>query len=314
MSKKVSVGVSRCLLGDQVRFDGGHKRSRYLTDTLGDYFDWRPVCPEVEAGMSTPRKPIRLVEENSEIRVLGHDGNDYTEALSSVAENRLAGLRKVGIRGFIFKKDSPSCGAFRVKLYRGKQARRDGVGVFAAYIQEHWPNLPVEEEGRLNDARLRENFLQRVFHYDRWQDFLSDAPTVARLMKFHATHKYLFLSHNQEASRQLGRIVAKATTEKLDESLRQYEDLMMSALSRPTSVRKQINTIQHLMGFVKKQISREEKEEFKTLLEQYRNQVVPLITPLTLLRHHLRKSQSEWAKGQQYLDPYPAQLALRSHL
>ena len=314
MNSKISIGVSRCLLGDDVRYDGGHKRSRYLTDILTDYFDWVSVCPEVEAGLGTPRPAIRLVQVEDSIRVLGPDKTDHTDVLDAVADKRLPQLRREKIRGFILKKDSPSCGMSRVRRYVGKHPQRDGVGVFAARLVKAWPNLPCEEEGRLNDSRLRENFIQRVFTYSRWRDFVEASPTVSGLMAFHAAHKYLLLSHNQTAARELGRLVAIAAPESLPEQLEQYETRMMSALSRPTSVKKQINTIQHLLGFVKNELSSAEKQEFLDLVDQYRQGIIPLITPLTMLRHHLTKVDSAWARSQVYLQPYPRGPALRSHL
>lgn len=312
--RKLPIGVSRCLLGDEVRYDGGHKRSRYMTDVLGDYFSWRPVCPEVEAGMGTPRPAIRLVQTDSSLRVLGKDDMDFTDALSRVADARIPGLRAEKIRGFIFKKDSPSCGMERVRLYHKGGVSRTGVGAFAARIAAEWPNLPVEEEGRLNDKRLRENFIERVFTYDRWRTFVENQPTTSGLMTFHAQHKYLFLAHNQAECRRLGKFIAQAAKEDFKATLETYETRIMALMRRLTSVKKQINTLQHLLGFVKNDLSSEDKADFLGILDQYRNGIVPLITPLLLLRIHLKKGNSEWAKAQIYLSPYPEQLALRSHL
>ena len=180
-ASKLPVGVSRCLLGDEVRYDGGHKRDRYLTEVLSDYFRWVSVCPEVEAGLTTPRPPIRLVETNARLEVLGPKGEDFTERLKSTSEARIPGLRASGLRGFIFKKNSPSCGMAGVRLYREGGVRRDGVGMFAATIMRLWPHLPREEEGRLNDSRLRENFIEQVYTYDRWCSFVESDPTPAGL-------------------------------------------------------------------------------------------------------------------------------------
>jgi uncharacterized protein YbgA (DUF1722 family)/uncharacterized protein YbbK (DUF523 family) len=308
------IGVSRCLLGDEVRYDGGHKRNRYMTDVLGDYFSWQPVCPEVEAGLGTPRPAIRLVQTEVGLRVLGKDDLDVTDNLDVVADTRIPALRTAKIRGFIFKKDSPSCGMERVRLYSNGGVSRGGVGVFAARIAEEWPNLPTEEEGRLNDKRLRENFIERVFTYDRWRRFVEDRPSTSGLMTFHAQHKYLLLAHNQAECRRLGKFIAQAHNHDLKETLETYESRMMQLMRKLTTVKKQINTLQHLLGFVKNDLSRQDKADFLSVLEQYRNGIVPLITPLILLRFHLNKGNSEWAKAQIYLTPYPEQLALRSHL
>ncbi len=311
---KITIGVSRCLLGDEVRFDGGHKRNRYVTDVLGDYFDWVRFCPEIEAGLGAPRPSLRLEDRDDGLRVISADGYDYTDDLDTVFERRTPDLQASNLRGFIFRRGSPSCGLHRVRRYRDGRVTRDAQGVFARRVRSMWPNIPCEEGGRLNDHRLRENFIQRVYTYDRWRCFFESRPTVSGLMAFHAAHKYLVLSHNQDASRTLGRLVAQAEEGTLSATLLEYETLLMSALSTAASVKTQINTLQHLQGFVKTQMSKRDKEEFSGVVNQYRRGIVPLITPLTLLRHYLDRWGSQWARSQVYLSPYPDELALRSHL
>jgi len=311
---KLLIGVSRCLLGDGVRFDGGHKHNRYLTDVLGEYFDWMRFCPEVEAGMGTPRPALRLADDGVKLRVVSSDGFDYTDDLDSAFERREPDLRSAGLRGYIFRRGSPSCGLYRVKRYQDGRATRDAQGVFARRVQTLWPNIPCEEGGRLNDMRLRENFIQRVYTYHRWRSFADDTPTLSGLFAFHAEHKYLILAHDQRAARTLGRMVAHAERVTLADTLVEYESQLMTALSRTPSIKSQINTLQHLQGFVKKHMTSRDKNEFERIVHQYRKGVVPLITPLTLLRHHLDRWGSDWARTQVYLSPYPEDLALRSHL
>ena len=236
-----------------------------------------------------------------------------TNDLETVFERREPDLRAAQIRGYIFRRGSPSCGLHRVKRYHDGRASRDGQGVFAQKIQARWPNVPCEEGGRLNDHRLRENFIQRVYTYDRWCRFLDGNPTVSDLMTFHAEHKYLVLSHNQGASRTLGRLVAEAEKPTLKETLAEYENIMMDALGTAASVKTQVNTLQHLQGFVKKHMSARDKTEFSSVVTNTEEALSRLITPLTLLRHYLDRWGSDWVKGQIYLDPYPEDLALRSH-
>jgi uncharacterized protein YbgA (DUF1722 family)/uncharacterized protein YbbK (DUF523 family) len=313
---KARIGISLCLLGEEVRHDGGHKRDRYATDVLSAYFEWVPVCPEVEVGMGTPREPIRLVGGKDGVRLVGVDSErDWTEQMAEFSQRRVEALAAQKIHGFILKKNSPSCGMERVRLYNDKgMPSRDGVGAFARVLLETLPNLPVEEEGRLNDAPLRENFITRVYTYRRWTALLEEGLTPGKLVDFHTCHKLLLLAHNPGRYYKMGPLVAEAGKRNLGDLATAYEEHLMAALAKPAAVRRQVNTLHHLCGFLKKELDADEKRELLDVIDQYRQGIVPLVTPLTLLSHHLRRIDNRWVGKQVYLDPYPRELALRSHL
>ena len=312
---RIRLGVSRCLLGDAVRFDGGHKRDRYVTDVLGEYFDWVPVCPEVEIGLPVPRPPIRLVRIDGAIRVRGvRDATlDVTDDLNGLYER--GADRFSGISGFLLKRGSPSCGMERVKVYdeAGRSVGTD-AGRFAAAIQRARPNLPIEEEGRLNDPRLRENFITRVFAYARWQALRSVPVDVSALQRFHARHKLLLLAHNQAGYRRMGPLVAAARPQGLEQTLDAYEAGFMATLRTKASPRSHSNVLQHLAGYLKRSIDAADRAELGEVIDRYRAGQLPLVVPLTLLRHHFRRHPHAWVGEQVYLDPHPAELMLHNHV
>ncbi len=307
------VGVSTCLLGENVRHDGGHKRDRFLTEILGEYFQWVPVCPEVEIGLGTPREPIRLVRSEGGPRLVApKSGRDLTETMKKYAEAKLGALEKMNLRGYILKSNSPSCGMERVRVYDGNGVpNRDGVGLFAASLMERFPNLPVEEEGRLQDARLRENFIGRVFTYDRWRSFIEQGPSPGGLVEFHARHKMLLLAHSPKALQSLGRLVSQSGSRPLGTLLESYESELMQALRAVAKPVWHVNVLQHLAGFLKHNLGPAEKAELHGVIEDYRQGWVPLVAPLTLLQHHLKRLGHSWVDAQVYLEPYPRSLALR---
>jgi uncharacterized protein YbgA (DUF1722 family)/uncharacterized protein YbbK (DUF523 family) len=309
------VGISECLMGAMVRFDGGHKRDRFVMGVLDAYFDWVSMCPEVEIGMGTPRESVRLVAADDGPRMLGtRTQTDWTEKMREYSRRQVEGLQELNLSGFILKKDSPSCGMTRVRIYRDDMPRRDGSGLFAAELMRRMPNLPVEDEGRLNDPGLRENFICRVYTYQRWRHLVYSNPAPRDLIAFHTTHKLLLLAHDPSTFYRMGPLVSEAGTRDLGELLCEYEGHLMKALAQPAPAKRHINTIQHLMSFLKNMLTREDKAELLAVLADYRNGIVPLITPLTLLRSHLRRVDNPWVHQQVYLSPYPDQLALRSHL
>ena len=313
---KPRVAVSLCLLGEEVRHDGGHKRSRFATDVLAEYFEWAPVCPEVEVGMGIPREPIRLLADGDEIRLIGiRSERDWTDEMAAYAEAKVAELAGEDIDGFILKKDSPSCGMARVKLYNAKgMPTRDGVGAFARVLMERMTTLPVEEEGRLNDAGLRENFITRVYTYQRWRQLLREGLTPGQLVDFHTRHKLLLLAHSPKHYYEMGPLVAEAGARDLDELAAEYERLLMAGLAKPATKQRQVNTLHHLCGFLKDALDGEQKAELLDVIEQYRRGVVPIVAPLTLLSAHLRRVNHPWVTRQLYLSPYPRELGLRSHV
>jgi uncharacterized protein YbgA (DUF1722 family)/uncharacterized protein YbbK (DUF523 family) len=313
----IRLGVSACLLGEQVRYDGGHKRDLFLLETLGRFVEWVPVCPEVEIGLGIPRESVRLVETDAGVRMIApKSGKDHTEKMESWAAAHMAQLERARLHGFVLKKDSPSCGLFRVKIRRenGYAAERNGRGLFARELVARFRFLPVEEEGRLHDMPLRENFIERVFAYQRWLRLLEDDPTPRGLVAFHTVHKLTILSHSPDHYRKLGRLVARAGRSDWAETSERYGETLMEALSVLTTKGRHVNVLQHLAGFVKAAMSRDDREELAAAVADYRAGHVPLVVPLTLLRHHLRGNDAvAWATSQVYLSPYPKELMLRNH-
>jgi len=313
MPDKILVGVSSCLLGQEVRFDGGHKRDSYITGTLSDYFDFVPFCPEAGVGLGIPRQPIRLVRQGEQIRAVGTRTPelDPTDDLAAFARRTMHQLGDIS--GYILKNASPSCGMERVKVYNEKgMPERIGVGIYAGVLLESLPLLPVEEEGRLGDAVLRENFVERVFVYHRWQQLTRSGLTAHKLVQFHADHKYLIMAHSQEGYRQLGRMVAEAGKEELEHLADAYVAILMATLKRPVKPRQHVNVLQHLLGYLKQHIDKLDREEMVETIEQYRQGVVPLIVPITLIRHHFRRYPDPYVMRQYYLSPHPKELMLRN--
>jgi uncharacterized protein YbgA (DUF1722 family)/uncharacterized protein YbbK (DUF523 family) len=310
---KINLGISSCLLGQQVRFDGGHKRDAYILGTLSDYFDFIPICPEVAVGLPVPRSPIRLVQHGEAIRVVGvrNPVVDVTEELHRYGKETAARLSSVS--GYILKKGSPSCGMERVKVY-DELGRTIGKasGAFAYSLRKVLPLLPVEEEGRLGDARLRENFIMRVFVYHRWQQMLAAGLSVARLQQFHADHKYLVMAHNQAAYKRMGRMLADVSADEVKVVSCLYMEELMMALQRPASRRQHVNVLQHLLGYLKRSLDSADKAEMLEVIGQYGDGIVPLIVPITLLRHHFRRHPHDYIERQVYLTPHPQELMLHN--
>jgi uncharacterized protein YbgA (DUF1722 family)/uncharacterized protein YbbK (DUF523 family) len=313
----IRLGVSRCLLGEKVRYDGGHKLDPFLVNTLGRYVEWVPVCPEVEIGLPIPRQSLRLVGDPQAPRLVAEkSGEDYTERMQLWARERLEQLAAVKLDGFVFKKNSPSSGLFRVRVYdqHGVPARV-GTGIFPREVMSRLPLLPLEEEGRLHNVRLRENFIERFFVYHRWQCMLEENPTPGGLVQFHTAHKLTMLAHSPSHYRQMGRLVAQAGALPWPEAVDSYGRLLMEGLQRLSTPGKHANVIQHLMGYLKDSLASEDKAELLGLVEDYRHELVPLIVPLTLLQHHLRRhAVPDWVHQQVYLYPYPKELMLRNHV
>ncbi len=316
MEDKIRLGVSACLLGQKVRYDGGHKLDRYLTETLGACVEWVPVCPEVECGLPVPRESLRLVGDPASPRlVTTRTREDMTERMLQWARKRVRELERERLCGFVFKAGSPSSGMERVRVYDSHGVpRKVGTGVFARAFMEHFPTLPVEEEGRLHDPALRENFIERIFAYKRWRETLSAARGLGRLVNFHTRHKLLLLSHSPEKHRELGKLVAAARSVPTSELFDRYERLLMDALRVKATVRKHVNVLHHMMGYFKKNLSPDEKQELLEIIEDYRKGYVPLVVPITLFNHYVRKYDQAYLKEQHYLRPHPAELKLRNHV
>lgn len=313
-NSKILIGVSSCLLGNKVRFDGGHKHDRYITGTLGDYFDFVPVCPEVECGLPVPRESMRLVGNPEDPQLITNkSATDHTDKMKDWARMRVKQLASEDLCGYIFKSKSPSSGMERVKVYdKNNVPRAIGVGIFARIFKETFPLIPVEEEGRLNDMGLRENFLESVFVYRRWRTVV-DNFSLDKLVTFHTEHKMLLRAHSENHYRELGRIVAKAGLLEPDDLLQSYQEHLMAAMKLKTTVKKHVNVLMHMMGHFKKHISSDEKQELLEVIERYKNQYVPLIVPITLMNHYVRKYEEPYLQKQHYLQPHPTELKLRNH-
>jgi uncharacterized protein YbgA (DUF1722 family)/uncharacterized protein YbbK (DUF523 family) len=314
--EKIRVGISACLLGEKVRFDGGHKRDAFLVDTLGPFVEWVPVCPEVEIGLSTPRDTLRLVgTEGAPRLVVEKTGEDLTETMQRYARDKAEQLAALHLHGYVLKRASPSCGLFRVRVYPASGIPSGGGrGLFAAELARRFPLLPVEEEGRLTDARIRENFIERIFACARWQAFRHGTPRPAGLVAFHAAHKFTILAHSPRHYATLGQQVATAGRILSQARLDAYGALFMEALTVPATRQRNTNVLQHLAGFFKKQLSGDERAELAEVIHEYRHGLVPLIVPLTLIQHHVRRFSVTYLADQVYLRPHPKELMLRNHV
>ena len=316
MEESIKLGISTCLLGDNVRYDGGHKLDRFLTDTLGRYIEYVPVCPEVECGFGIPRESFRLVgSPNAPRLVTSRTNEDHTERMMTWARKRVVELEKEELCGFIFKSNSPSSGMERVRVYNEKgMPVKKGVGLFARTFMEHFPLIPVEEEGRLHDPSLRENFIERIFVFRRWRELLAQPKTRGRLVDFHTKHKLLILSHSPKHHQTMGKLVAEAKGKPIREVYETYQELLMGALKLKTTVKKNTNVLHHMIGYFKKQLSADEKQELLEIIDRYRQEYVPLIVPITLMNHYVRKYDQPYLKEQYYLNPHPVELRLRNQL
>jgi uncharacterized protein YbgA (DUF1722 family)/uncharacterized protein YbbK (DUF523 family) len=314
--EKIRLGISTCLLGENVRYDGGHKLDRFLTETLGQYVEYVPVCPEVECGLGTPREALRLVgNPEAPHLVTTHTKQDLTDRMTQWAQKRVDELEKEGLYGFIFKSDSPSSGMERVKVYseQGMPVKK-GIGMFARVFMGHFPLLPVEEEGRLHDPVLRENFIERIFALKRWRETLAQKESRGSLVDFHTRHKLLILSHSPRHYQIMGKWVAQDKTIPLKELYQQYQILLMEALFLKTTPKKNSNVLQHMMGYFKEQLSSDEKQELIEVIDSYRQEYIPLVVPVTLIGHYVRKYNQPYLKEQVYLNPHPMELQLRNHV
>lgn len=312
MSEKITLGISSCLLGEAVRFDGGHKLDSYITGTLGDYFEFLPLCPEVAIGLPIPRPPIHLVRQADGIHVVGvkDPSFDVTDKLHAYGRKM---AKSIGISGFILKRASPSCGMERVKVFApGGRSIDTASGAFAEAFMRQQPLLPVEEEGRLGDPSLRENFIMRVFVYHRWQQLFKSRLSAKKLIDFHADHKYLVMAHSQAAYKRLGKLLANAGKEEIKALGQRYIEGLMEALRRPATRKQHANVLQHLLGYLKNRLDNADTAEMVAVIEQYREGSVPLIVPITLLRHHFRRHPHEYIERQVYLTPPPHELMLRN--
>jgi uncharacterized protein YbgA (DUF1722 family)/uncharacterized protein YbbK (DUF523 family) len=313
--RRIPVGVSSCLLGRAVRYDGGHKRDAYLVDVLGRYFDYLPFCPEVAIGMGTPRPPIRLTGDPSAPRAVGVDVEDLDVTGKLVDYARSVAAEAPPVSGYVFKSASPSCGMQRVKVYDGKGlARGTSSGLYAGAIMDALPLIPVEEESRLGDPCLRDSFVERVFVYERWRRLCDGGVTPSGLIDFHARHELLLLSHSEIHYRRLGRLIAEAGVRNVDVLAQEYIEDLMDGLKRRATRKRHTNVLQHIAGYLERAGDADDKAEIDKLIEDYRSGTVPLVVPIKRIDHHFRRHPDACVALQLYLNPHPAELELRNHL
>lgn len=314
--EKMKIGISSCLLGEKVRYDGGHKLDLYIKETLGQYFEWVSVCPEVEYGLSVPREAMHLVGDPDSPRLVTiHTGVDHTEGVLKWAREKLKKLEKVDICGFIFKSRSPSSGIRGVKVYTisGKLSRT-GTGIFGGAFMRHFPIIPIIDDGRLHDPRLRENFIERVFVYKRCKQILKKSSSIRDLITFHTDHKLLILSHSPRHLSSLGKLIASAKKYMKENLSSEYIKILTEGLQLLATVKKNTNVLLHVAGYFKKQLSPEDKQELHEVIEYYHKGYVPFIVPIILIKHYLRKFDEPYLKRQYYLNPHPLELMLRNHV
>ena len=309
----ITLGISSCLLGNPVRHDGGHKKNQYVMGTLSSYFNFRAVCPEAAIGLGVPRPALRLVRTEQGTRMVASKdaGQDLTDSMISWSQNAMQQLGDLS--GYILKSQSPSCGMERVRVFdHNGVPKKQGAGLFAAELMKAMPWLPVEEEGRLNDPVLRENFIQRVYIYKRWQNMIAAGLSVSALMEFHQRHKLQLLAHNEACYRSLGPLIAQANRNNLEDVAGRYLLAMMQCMSQPATRKRHTNVLMHVMGYLKRSLSGHDKQELLDTLESYRTGILPIVVPLTLLKHHLRVHPDQYIANQHYLSPYPEELMLRN--
>ena len=314
---RVRIGISSCLLGEKVRFDGGHKKDEFLTSHFGRYVVWVPLCPEFEIGLGVPRESLRLVADGNVVRLVApRSGLDHTDRMNDWTIGQARRLADERLCGYVLKRSSPSCGLERVKVYGGSGVpNRGGRGLFAAGLVDRFPNLPMEEEGRLNDSRLRENFVSQVFSYKRWMDLQQEGLTRSRITQFHARHKYLLMAHQQDEMRALGSLIGRADRTISAKRLgSEYFDAFCKVMRHTPTRRNHTNVLQHLAGYFSDQLAADDRTELAEVIDRYRRDRLPLIVPVTLIRHYVRKLDIEYLKDQIYLDPHPDELNLLNQL
>lgn len=316
MTQSLTIGISSCLLGNKVRYDGSHQMDRYIVNTLGKYLSYIPVCPEVECGLPTPRESLRLVGDPEAPRLITRKtGEDHTDRMQDWAKERIAAIAKEDLCGFIFKSKSPSSGMERIRVYNtdGNPVSRKGVGIFARMFMEAFPLIPVEEDGRLHDAKLRENFIVRIFAMQRWRSVRKE-PSLGKLVAFHTANKLLIMAHNEVNYRAMGKLVATGKQWEPTALFTEYERLLLKALGHQSTTKTNTNVLQHMMGYFKEFLTTDEKQELLEVIRSYHEGITPLIVPITLINHYVRKYDVAYLAGQTYLSPHPTELALRNHV
>ena len=317
MKEKIKIGMSSCLLGEEVRWDGDHKHDQYVRDVLGSYFDYVSICPEVDVGMGVPRETVALYGtlENPKM-ITKRSKTDWTKKMNHYTKDRIHELTKENLCGYVFKSKSPSCGIGKVPIYSefGSSRIRYGSGMFTSSFIKAFPLVPVEDEGRLHDPVIRENFIVRIFCFHRLQLLVRKSFSIGSLVRFHTRHKFLILSHSRKKYDDMGELVANAKKIKTAELKTRYSKLFMAALTYKSTPKKNTDVLLHMTGFLKKILTREEKKNILSVIEDYRNELLPLVVPVTLIYHQVKKHNIEYLLDQVYLNPHPKELMLRNHV
>ncbi|HBC3885484.1 TPA: DUF523 and DUF1722 domain-containing protein [Vibrio parahaemolyticus] len=313
MESSIKVGISSCVLGERVRFDSGHKVSNFVTKELSSYFDFVSVCPEVGVGMPVPRPTIRLISNEERIALVEtkNPDNDHTDNMLTYSANKVDELQNEQLCGYIVCAKSPTCGMERVKVYSKNNAAKEGIGLYTKTLMEKMPWLPVEEDGRLNDPVLKENFITRIYCLNDFYESMAGEPTRGKIIDFHSRYKLTLMAHHPESYRSLGRLVADVASYEIDEFYREYRLGLMTALSNRASRKNNTNVLMHLQGYFKRSLNKDEKEELATVIQDYRTGTLPLLAPLTLIKHYLNAYPDEYLQKQKFLEPHPQEMRLR---
>ena len=314
---KIKIGVSSCLVGEKVRWNGDHKQDRYVREVLANYFEYVSICPEMEVGMGVPRETVALYGNLDKSQMISKKTQtNWTKPMEQYIKGRINSLTHDDLCGYIFKSKSPSCGLGRVPVYSefGSHSVRHGPGMFAQAFTNKFPLVPTEDEGRLNDSRIRENFIVKVFSFYRLQNLLKKGFSLGALVTFHTQHKFLLLAHSRKHYDALGQLVAKPKSLSVEVLKEKYGKIFMEAFSLKSTPKKNTDVLLHMMGFLKKILTKSEKEDILNTIEDYKNELLPLIVPVTLVRHQVKKHNIEYLQDQVYLNPHPKELMLRNHV
>ncbi len=309
----INIGISSCVIGEKVRFDGGHKHNKFIEKVLSPYFDYVPICPEVGSGMSVPRPTIRLISNEERIALVDSKDStiDYTDSMLSFAQNTVDHLKTMELCGYIVCANSPSCGMERVKVYTKNSASKTGVGLYTETLMAQMPWLPVEEDGRLNDPVLKENFITRVFCLHDLYKSMDSEPTAGKIIAFHSRYKYTLMSHSPIGYKELGKLVAHVADYDIDEFFNIYRTKLMQTMAKRATRKKNTNVLMHLQGYFKKELDSPQKQALAQLIQEYNDGILPLLSPITLIKHYLSLYDNEYLRNQSFLNPYPQELKLR---
>ncbi len=313
MAASIKVGVSSCVLGEHVRFDSGHKLSRFVTNELSKHFEFISVCPEVESGMPVPRPTIRLISDKERIALVESkdQSQNHTQSMLDFSAKRVAQLSQQDLCGYIVCAKSPTCGMERVKVYGSHMAEKTGVGLYTNELMQRMPWLPIEEDGRLNDPVLKENFVTRVFCLDDFYQSMQGEPTAGKIVAFHSRYKLTLMAHHPQSYKLLGKLVANIANYTIDDFFKLYRNGLMQAMAIRASRKNNTNVLMHIQGYFKRDLQGKEKAELCQVIDGYRQGVLPLLAPMTLLKHHMNRYPDDYLQSQKFLNPYPEELRLR---